>query len=92
MMVEGKEVERKPGDTHENQNSKKSKEYVPYYKLFTFSDSVDYVLTVVGAVAAVANGLSLPVMTVLFNDLIDTFGKTLDRHMVHEVSKVSNPS
>lgn len=49
-------------------------ELVSFHKLFSFADSTDYALMLVGTVAAVANGLSLPLMTLIFGALVDSFG------------------
>ncbi|KAI6679006.1 hypothetical protein NL676_039802 [Syzygium grande] len=37
---------------------------VPFHKLFSFADSTDILLMVVGSIGAVGNDLSLPLMTV----------------------------
>ncbi|KAG9457822.1 hypothetical protein H6P81_002330 [Aristolochia fimbriata] len=75
------------GDAEGNKEKKKS---VPLYKLFSFADSRDVGLMIVGTLAAIANGAAMPVMTVLFGQLVDSFGETVDRRkVVHEVSKVS---
>ncbi|XP_035548260.1 ABC transporter B family member 11-like isoform X2 [Juglans regia] len=63
---------------------------VPYYKLFSFADSLDYLLMFVGTVAAVGSGISMPFMTIIFGDTIDSFGGTVNtKDVVHEVSKMS---
>ncbi|KAI3440971.1 uncharacterized protein J3R85_003011 [Psidium guajava] len=63
---------------------------VPFYKLFLFADFTDMVLMLVGTVGAVGNGLGLPVMAVLFGQLIDSFGTNQNNNdVVHLVSKVS---
>ncbi|KAI6679090.1 hypothetical protein NL676_039886 [Syzygium grande] len=36
---------------------------VPFHKLFSFADSTDILLMVVGSISAVGNDLSLPLMT-----------------------------
>ncbi|XP_031111349.1 ABC transporter B family member 4-like [Ipomoea triloba] len=62
----------------------------PFYKLFSFADSTDILLMIVGTIAAVGNGLSLPLMTVLFGDVTDAFGQNQgDKDVVHAVSKVA---
>ncbi|KAI3444983.1 hypothetical protein Pfo_001648 [Paulownia fortunei] len=62
---------------------------VPFYKLFSFADSKDKILMTVGTVAAIGNGLSQPLMSLIFGDLIDVFGKAQNKDTVSEVSKVS---
>ncbi|XP_068661614.1 ABC transporter B family member 4-like [Aristolochia californica] len=45
---------------------------------------------IVGTLASIANGAAMPVMTILFGQLVDSFGETVDRNkVVDEVSKVS---
>lgn len=77
----------------ENSESKKGKEdtknNVPFYKLFTLADTLDITLMSIGTIASVANGLTLPVMTILFGSLLNAFGQNTGNHsLVHEVSKV----
>ncbi|XP_030471502.1 ABC transporter B family member 4-like isoform X1 [Syzygium oleosum] len=63
---------------------------VPFHKLFLFADFIDMVLMLVGTIGAVGNGLGLPFMTVLFGQLIDSFGINQNNgNLVHRVSKVS---
>ncbi|KAE8679576.1 ABC transporter B family member 12 [Hibiscus syriacus] len=79
---ENKDSETKKGD--ENTNT------VPFYKLFVFADSKDILLMIVGTIAAVGNGVCMPLMTLLFADLIDAFGENQnDDRVVHVVSKVA---
>ena len=62
---------------------------VPFYKLFSFADSWDYLLMLVGTVTAVGNGMCLPAVALLFGELMDAFGKTVNtNNILHEVSKV----
>lgn len=62
---------------------------VPFYKLFSFADSTDMVLMITGTIAAIGNGLSLPIMTILFGDLTDSFGQNQNnKDVVRVVSKV----
>ncbi|KAI3440972.1 uncharacterized protein J3R85_003013 [Psidium guajava] len=63
---------------------------VPFHKLFLFADFIDMVLMLVGTIGAVGNGLGLPFMTVLFGQLIDSFGTNQNnRNLVHLISKIS---
>lgn len=77
----------------EDKSTKKNKndgenQKVPFYKLFTFADKTDVVLMTVGTIAAVANGITQPLMTLIFGQLINAFGTTDPDHMVREVWKV----
>nr|CAD1828627.1 unnamed protein product [Ananas comosus var. bracteatus] len=89
----GKEAEKKQNQRERRKKKEKEEETnytVPFHKLFAFADSTDIVLMILGTVGAVANGAALPLMTVLFGNLIDAFGGALDIHdVVNRVSKVS---
>ncbi|ERN02024.1 ABC transporter B family member 11 [Amborella trichopoda] len=63
---------------------------VPYYKLFSFADTTDMVLMVVGSIAAIGSGLSMPSVTIIFGRVINSFGQTQDiSKVVHAVSMVA---
>ncbi|KAK8702333.1 hypothetical protein V6N13_020694 [Hibiscus sabdariffa] len=89
------EPENVSGVNGENQDPKSTKgdektNTVPFYKLFSFADSKDILLMIVGTTAAAGNGLSMPLMTVLFGNLIDSFGNNQSNgNVIHVVSKVS---
>ncbi|XP_057949997.1 ABC transporter B family member 9-like [Malania oleifera] len=76
---EGKSSAVKKGDVQK----------VPFYKLFAFADRLDVALMVVGTACGAANGLAQPLMTVIFGQLINSFGASDRSHVVHEVSKVA---
>lgn len=61
---------------------------VSFFKLFSFADKTDVVLMTVGTIAAMGNGLTQPLMTLIFGQLINAFGTTDPDHMVREVWKV----
>lgn len=64
-------------------------EKVPFYKLFSFADALDVVLMSVGTVAAIGSGLSLPLMTLIFGQMINSFGDSNRDNVVHDVTKVA---
>ncbi|KAJ4765195.1 ABC transporter B family protein [Rhynchospora pubera] len=70
-------------------NADHKDERVPFYKLFAFSDECDKALMLIGSIAAIANGLSMPLMTLIFGKLINAFGSTSRDNVVHEVSKIA---
>ncbi|PON33800.1 ABC transporter [Parasponia andersonii] len=72
-----------------NDNNVVEEQNVPFYKLFSFADRLDVVLMAVGSICAVANGLSQPLMALIFGQLINTFGSSDQSHVLNEVSKVS---
>ncbi|KAG5112742.1 hypothetical protein JHK82_036011 [Glycine max] len=83
------------GDSDIKQDSKskvkdESAKTVPLYKLFSFADPLDHLLMFVGAVGAIGNGISMPLMTLIFGNMINAFGATENSNeVVDEVSKVS---
>ncbi|XWS12436.1 hypothetical protein CRYUN_Cryun37aG0088600 [Craigia yunnanensis] len=78
---------------NDNNNKKKNKkaddEKVPFYKLFSFADRLDLVLMIVGAIGAIGNGITQPLMTLIFGQLINSFGATDPSQVVKEVSKIA---
>lgn len=64
---------------------------VSFFKLFSFADKTDVALMTIGTISAVANGVTQPLMTLIFGQLINAFGTTDPDHMVKEVWKVSVP-
>jgi ATP-binding cassette subfamily B (MDR/TAP) protein 1 len=83
---------KSPKEGEETKKEEKSEEKantVPFYKLFAFADSSDVLLMICGSIGAIGNGMSLPFMTLLFGDLIDSFGKNQNnKDIVDVVSKV----
>ncbi|KAI3759990.1 hypothetical protein L1987_50378 [Smallanthus sonchifolius] len=75
------------------QGKEKEKEVinsVPFYKLFAFADVTDYVLMIAGTIGAIGNGVCMPLMTILFGDLLNSFGENQNNDdVVRVVSKVS---
>ncbi|WJX13490.1 ABC transporter B member 11 [Trifolium repens] len=76
---------------NEKDKTKEKQETVPFHKLFTFADSTDILLMIVGTIGAIGNGLGLPLMTLLFGEMIDSFGSNQSNtdDVVQQVSKVS---
>ncbi|MBA0736895.1 hypothetical protein Gogos_010383 [Gossypium gossypioides] len=88
------EPDKVSGSNGDNLESKKVDDEktntVPFYKLFAFADSRDTLLMIVGTIGAVGNGLCMPLMTLLFGDLIDAFGENQnDDRVVDVVSRVA---
>ncbi|XP_017980794.1 PREDICTED: ABC transporter B family member 4 [Theobroma cacao] len=84
------EPEKVSGVNGENQDSESSKgdektNKVPFYKLFAFADSTDILLMIIGTIGAVGNGVCMPLMTILFGDLVDAFGENQSNDKVVDV-------
>ncbi|PON43231.1 ABC transporter [Parasponia andersonii] len=76
----------------DQQGSEKSKsdEKVPFHKLFSFADSFDILLMIAGSIGAVGNGLGMPLMTVIFGQIVNSFGNNqTNQDVVSVVSKVA---
>ncbi|KAK7388085.1 hypothetical protein VNO78_22890 [Psophocarpus tetragonolobus] len=83
-------------DPNSKKDSKKSEakdetaKTVPLYKLFSFADPLDHLLMFFGTVGAIGNGVSAPLMSLIFGNMINAFGGTKNsKEVVDEVSKVS---
>jgi ATP-binding cassette subfamily B (MDR/TAP) protein 1 len=61
---------------------------VGLHSLFRFADASDVLLMVAGAAGAVANGVSQPLMTLLFGDVMEAFGSASRHDVLHRVSEV----
>ncbi|XP_073139316.1 ABC transporter B family member 4-like [Henckelia pumila] len=77
------------GQSKEAKKKEETTHTVPFYKLFAFSDSTDKILMIAGSIGAIGNGLCLPLMTILFGELIDSFGQNTPTDTVAIVSKVA---
>ncbi|RDY12393.1 ABC transporter B family member 4, partial [Mucuna pruriens] len=78
------------GEKKEQSKQKENAETVPFRKLFAFADSADIFLMVVGSIGGIGNGLGFPLMTLLFGQIIDTFGSNQESpNLVEKVSRVS---
>ncbi|KAL7158153.1 hypothetical protein ABFS83_02G122900 [Erythranthe nasuta] len=61
---------------------------VRFYKLFSFADFRDKILMTIGTIAAIGNGLSQPIMSLILGELTDVFGISKSDDPLSEVSKV----
>ncbi|KAF5197341.1 Abc transporter b family member [Thalictrum thalictroides] len=78
------------GKPPEKDLQKTKRDSISLFMLFSFPDTTDIFLMIVGASAALLNGLSIPLTTYLFGQLVDAFGRTADSNsLVHQVSKLS---
>ncbi|KAJ8898742.1 hypothetical protein K2173_004961 [Erythroxylum novogranatense] len=49
---------------------------------------MDVILMIVGTVSAIANGLSMPIVSILFGQMMDAFGQNQGKHVLHVASQV----
>ncbi|KAK4792228.1 hypothetical protein SAY86_022663 [Trapa natans] len=91
----GKQEETSAAGTSKGPEDQKVKgnektQTVPFHKLFSFADQFDIILMIVGTIGAIGNGVCMPLMTILFGDLVNSFGQNQDNgDIVEVVSKVS---
>jgi len=95
ISLEGDIASVQPVVDHDSkQDSDKSKDKdettntVPLYKLFSFADPSDRLLMLTGTVGAIGNGLSIPLMILIFGTMINAFGDSTNSKVVDEVSEV----
>ncbi|KAG5622230.1 hypothetical protein H5410_007448 [Solanum commersonii] len=62
---------------------------VSFFKLFSFADKFDVALMIIGTIGAIGNGLTQPLMTLIFGQLVNSFGSSNSDEVVHKISKVS---
>ncbi|XP_049382380.1 ABC transporter B family member 9-like isoform X3 [Solanum stenotomum] len=61
-------------DDKEEKSSILKDHKVPFYKLFLFADRVDIALMTMGIFGAIGEGLTQPLMTLIFGQIINSFG------------------
>ncbi|XP_078169722.1 ABC transporter B family member 11-like isoform X1 [Carex rostrata] len=76
----GKDTEEKK----EENNGAEGK--VSIFKMLQFADRFDVLLMVVGSIAALANGISQPMMTFIFGQTIDAFGGGTSSDILNRVN------
>lgn len=76
--------------------SKKSKDSVwkLYFRIWSYATSIDHAIRICGIIAALANGAALPLMTLVFGDMVDTFnawgaGKVTPDDLMNSISRNS---
>ncbi|KAL5990082.1 hypothetical protein ACLOJK_010979 [Asimina triloba] len=73
---------------HEEKKRQSGEKKVPICKLFSFADSSDVGLMTVGTLAAFANGLTMPLLTIIFGRIINSFGVSSTGAVLHNVSQI----
>lgn len=61
---------------------------VAFHHLFEYADSTDVALMLVGTIASLASGMSQVIMTIIFGQMVDAFGKSSPGNILHQVNKV----
>ncbi|KAM3361926.1 ABC transporter B family member 9-like isoform X2 [Capsicum galapagoense] len=77
-------------DNGEKSSTIKGDEKVAFYKLFSFAHRVDIALMTIGTIGAIGEGLTQPLMTLIFGQIINSFGTpSSSNEVLHKVSKVA---
>ncbi|KAI9196870.1 hypothetical protein LWI28_027690 [Acer negundo] len=84
-MKENQEAEQNGEESNEDDQNQK----VSFYKLFTFADRLDVIMMIVGTLSAITGGLAQPLMSVIFGEIVDSFGTATPDNVVGVVSKAS---
>lgn len=84
------DIEEEIKKTNEEEKNKSKNKSVPFLKLFSFADPLDYLLMIVGSIGAIAHGASIPVFFIFFGKLINLIGVAylFPRETSHDVGKV----
>jgi ATP-binding cassette subfamily B (MDR/TAP) protein 1 len=61
---------------------------VSLFGMFRYADRLDVLLMVVGTVGAMGNGVAEPLMSVLFGNVINSFGESTSSDVLRRVTKV----
>ena len=78
-------------DAGEKKDATAAAKKVSLLGMFRYADRQDVLLMVVGAAGAVANGVAEPLMTILFGNVIDSFGDSTAQSDIRSVRKVGAP-
>ncbi|CAI6000919.1 unnamed protein product [Closterium sp. NIES-65] len=88
---EKEKAEKEKGEKGDPKEGAEEAGSVPYWQLFRYADKWDVALMVVGSVGAIAQGIALPMMALLFGDMMNAFGSntTSMDAMLDQVAKAS---
>ncbi|KAF5186151.1 Abc transporter b family member [Thalictrum thalictroides] len=77
------------GKEGEDIKAEKKAQRISFLKLFSFADSLDYILMILGSVGACVHGAAMPVFIVFFGQLMDVLGSgyTSQGSITDKVSK-----
>ncbi|KAJ3670706.1 hypothetical protein LUZ60_008132 [Juncus effusus] len=84
--MEEEKKEEKNGERTRETNGEDGK--VSMLRLFKFADGTDVWLMIIGSIAAMANGISQPMMAFIFGQVVDAFGGAATDDVLHRVNKV----
>ncbi|GJN17981.1 hypothetical protein PR202_gb05092 [Eleusine coracana subsp. coracana] len=73
-------------DGNKKEEKKDVGKKVAFTSLFRYADGTDVLLMVIGTVAALANGVSQPLMTLIFGQMINAFGEATSDNVLSRVN------
>ncbi|OVA17090.1 hypothetical protein BVC80_9047g46 [Macleaya cordata] len=79
-------------DDDEEEEEEEEENKVEFYKLFTFADRYDIAMMIVGTISAIGSGMGMPLMTVIFGQLIRSLGSVDRLHIVPSVTQSNRKS
>ncbi|PIA58612.1 hypothetical protein AQUCO_00500506v1 [Aquilegia coerulea] len=62
------------GEAGEDKEAQQKAQRISFFKLFSYADSLDYILMFLGGTAACVHGASLPVFFIFFGQLVNVIG------------------
>lgn len=83
--------EKKEEDDQKDDKKKKKKEKlprVPFWQLWRFATKEELAMIVVGIIAAIAHGVTMPLFALFFGDMIDSFGPAATVSLMDSVSDI----
>ncbi|GJM93457.1 hypothetical protein PR202_ga10015 [Eleusine coracana subsp. coracana] len=85
MSAAAADAKEKDGNKKEEKKDVGTKK-VSFTGLFRYADGTDVLLMVIGTVAALANGVSQPLMTLIFGQMINAFGEATSDNVLRRVN------
>ncbi|PNT72645.1 hypothetical protein BRADI_2g47347v3 [Brachypodium distachyon] len=90
MLIGSKEERKQDADQGKDGRPEKDAagKKVPLLSMFRYADRLDVLLIMVGTVGAMGNGMSEPLISVLFGNVINSFGESTSSTVLRSVTKV----
>ncbi|CAO2197982.1 unnamed protein product [Urochloa humidicola] len=85
----GRDGDEKKEEKKGNGGGDAGEKMVSFTGLFRYADGTDVLLMLLGTVGALANGITQPLMTVIFGQVINAFGGAAVDDVLSRVNKVS---
>lgn len=75
---------------HDDETKKNVVRALPFFKLLSYADAIDWILMGLGTLGAIVHGMALPVGYLLLGKALNAFGNNINDQdaMVHALEKV----